>query len=197
VNPENKVIGDRSFGSDPAFVSECVRSYIKGLHDQEVLSSCKHFPGHGNTQIDSHKGYSSSDETMEEFQKDELPSFAAGIDAGADFIMAGHISFPAITGDDIPASLSRKMITEVLREQMGYDGIVITDSLQMGAITDRYSSKEAAVMALEAGCDMLLMPGEPGLVCKGVTDAVRSGRLSEDRIDESLRRILRVKLTIE
>ena len=134
-NPENEVVRYRSFGSDPALVAEMAAAELKGLKEQGVLGCYKHFPGHGATAGDTHAGYAYTDKTLEELMSCELIPFQRGVEEGVSMIMAGHISLPSVVGDDTPASLSSTMITEVLRGQMGYDGIVITDAMNMGAIS--------------------------------------------------------------
>lgn len=193
-NPDNTVVKGRSFGSDPENVSALALSVANGLHDQGVLSVYKHFPGHGATAGDTHDGYAFTEKTIEELQSCELIPFRDGIRAGIPFIMVGHFSLPQVTGDSLPASLSPAVITGLLREEMGFDGIVITDALNMGAIAQQYSSAEAAILALKAGNDILLMPADFKSAYQGVLDAVARGELTTERIDESVRRILRIKL---
>ena len=197
TNPDNQVVRTRSFGSDPELVSRMVCQELEGLKSQGIYGTLKHFPGHGATRQDSHTGYASTDRTLEQIRTEELLPFQAGIDAGASFVMAGHISVPEITGNDIPASLSKEMITEILREDMGYEKIVITDALNMGAISQKYGSGEAAVLSVEAGADILLMPADFEAARHRLTEAVRSGRISESRIDQSVLRILRVKMELQ
>ena len=194
TNPANKVIGNRSFGSDPAVVAAMAAAYADGLHQSGVMSVYKHFPGHGGTEGDTHEGYAYTERSLAELAGAELVPFAGAEGRGADMIMAAHICAPGITGDSVPASLSPFMINDLLRTKLNYGGVVITDALNMGAVTAQYSSAEAAVLALEAGCDMLLMPEDFDAAYDGVTAAVRSGRISEERIDESVRRILKLKL---
>ncbi len=193
-NPDNTVVKGRSFGSDPENVSALALSLANGLHDQGVLSVYKHFPGHGATAGDTHNGYAFTEKTIEELQSCELIPFRDGIRAGIPCIMVGHFSLPQVTGDNLPASLSPAVITGLLREEMGFDGIVITDALNMGAIAQQYSSAEAAILALKAGNDILLMPADFKSAYQGVLDAVARGELTTERIDESVRRILRIKL---
>ncbi len=194
TNPDNKVIGKRSFGSDPQLVADMSWQMASGLQDTGVTACFKHFPGQGGTDGDTHTGTVSSDETLDEMKQDMLIPFQNAVDSGALMIMASHVECPQITGDDTPASLSSVMITDVLRNDMGYNGIVITDSLQMQAVTDKYSPDEAAVMAIQAGDDMLLMPQDYDKAYQGIIDAVKAGTITEERINESLRRILKVKL---
>ncbi len=188
------VIGNRSFGSDPAVVADMAAAELAGLAEQGIYGVVKHFPGHGGVSGDSHQGAVSSEKSLEELTASELVPFQRAVDSGAAFIMVGHISLPNITGDSTPASLSSKMITEVLRGQMGYDGIVITDGMDMSAITAGYKADEAAVAAIGAGADLILMPQDYKTAYDGVLAAVGSGTLSEERINESVVRIVRVKL---
>ena len=192
TNPQNSVIGSRSFGSDPALVSEMVLAVIDGLHEEGVLSCIKHFPGHGDTRGDSHDGYVLLERSWEELLERELIPFVDNLD-NTDLVMVAHILLPQITGDGLPASLSAQLITGRLRGELGYDGLVVTDSLAMGAITDQYTSAQAAVLAVEAGADLLLMPQDYTAAFDGVLDAVRQGEVDESRLDESVLRILRAK----
>lgn len=193
VSAENAVIGNRSFGSDPNVVGTMVAAEVQGLQESGVSACLKHFPGIGDTTTDTHDEKAVSEKTLEDMQQTDLPAFQSGIDAGADFVMVSHMSLPNVIGDDTPCSLSGAVINDLLRNQLGYNGIVITDALDMSAITDSYSSAEAAVKAIEAGADMLLMPENFEEAYQGVLDAVQNGTISEDRINESLKRIYRVK----
>ncbi len=193
-NPENTVVKSRSFGSDPKLVSDMSLALAEGLREQGILSVFKHFPGHGATAGDTHAGYAFTDKTLEDLLSCELIPFQRCIEEKAGMIMVGHISLPGITGSDMPASLSPEIINEVLRGRMGYDGVVVTDALDMGAIVQQFSSAEAAVKVLTAGADLILMPENFDEAYQGVLDAVKDGTLSPERIDESLRRILKVKL---
>lgn len=195
-NPENEVVRHRSFGSDAALVADMSMEVLYGLNENGIYGSLKHFPGHGATEGDTHAGYAYTDKTLEELKECELIPFQRGIQEDVEFIMVGHISLPNVTGDDMPASLSRELVTELLRKEMGYEGIVITDALNMGAISKNYSSQEAAVLAVEAGVDLLLMPKDLEEAYQGLLSAVEEGRISRDRIDESLRRILKVKMLL-
>lgn len=195
-NPQNTVVRDRSFGSDCEVVSEMALAELRGLESQGVIGMLKHFPGHGATAGDTHEGYAYTDASLEEMKANELVPFADGIEAGVDVIMVGHISCPQVTGDDLPASLSEKMTTQILRQEMGYDGFLITDAMNMGAVSENYSSSEAAVAAIRAGIDMILMPQDFQQAYEGILNAVESGELTEERIDESLRRITALKLKI-
>lgn len=196
-NPENTVVRDRSFGNDPELVSDMAIAVSDGLEEKGILSTYKHFPGHGATSADTHKGYAYTDKTLEELEACELIPFQRCIADGAKIIMAAHISAPNVTGDDTPTSLSKTMVTDILREKMGYTGLVVTDAMNMGAITEEYTSAEAAVKALQAGVDVVLMPENYQQAYQGVLDAVADGTLTEERINESVTRILTVKLEMK
>ncbi|MDY4443214.1 MAG: glycoside hydrolase family 3 N-terminal domain-containing protein [Butyricicoccus sp.] len=196
-NPENTVVRKRSFGSDPELVSDMAIAVSDGLEEKGLLSAYKHFPGHGATSADTHKGYAYTDKTLEELEACELIPFQRCIADGAKIIMAAHISVPNVTGDDTPTSLSKTMVTDILREKMGYTGLVVTDAMNMGAITEEYTSGEAAVKALQSGVDIVLMPENFQEAYQGVLDAVADGTLTEERIDESVTRILTVKLDMQ
>lgn len=196
-NPENTVVRKRSFGSDPELVSDMAIAVSDGLEEKGLLSAYKHFPGHGATSADTHKGYAYTDKTLEELEACELIPFQRCIADGAKIIMAAHISVPNVTGDDTPTSLSKTMVTDILREKMGYTGLVVTDAMNMGAITEEYTSAEAAVKALQSGVDIVLMPENFQEAYQGVLDAVADGTLTEERIDESVTRILTVKLDMQ
>lgn len=194
TNPQNEVVKKRSFGSDAELVSRMSMAVVKGLEDHGIYATLKHYPGHGATLSDSHKGYAYTDKTLEELMEEELVPFKEGISEDIHFIMVAHISVPEITKDTIPCSLSSYMVTDVLREQLGYHGIVITDAMNMGAISQEYNSKEASVMALKAGVDLVLMPADFEEAYQGVLSAIEEGELTEERIDESVRRVLRLKV---
>lgn len=194
TNPDNTVVKKRSFGSDPQVVSDMSLAVAQGLAQHQVYSVYKHFPGHGATAGDTHQGYAYTDKTLDELKQSELIPFENAIQNNAAFIMAAHISAPRVTGDDTPASLSKTMITDILRGQMGYDGIVVTDAMNMGAVTEQYTSAQAAVKALQAGADVVLMPEDFREAYQGVLDAVKDGTLTEQRINESVTRIVTVKV---
>ncbi len=196
TNPENTVVKKRSFGSDPQVVSDMSLAVAQGLAQHQIHSVYKHFPGHGATEGDTHKGYAYTNKTLDELKQSELVPFAHAIENGAEFIMAAHISVPNITNDDTPTSLSKTMITDVLRGQMGYDGIVVTDAMNMGAVTEQYTSAQAAVKALQAGADIILMPENFQEAYQGVLDAVKSGELTEQQIDTAVTRIVKVKVNM-
>ena len=193
TNPRNPVIGNRAFGSDPDLAAQMVAQVIRGLHDSGVASCVKHFPGHGDTATDTHTGYAETGKTWEMLRDCEMIPFRAGIEAGADLVMTAHISAPRVTGTDEPATMSAVLLTEKLRGEMGYEGLIITDALSMGAIREKYTSSEACLACLNAGVDILLMPYDYFEAFDGVVRAVEDGLLPESRIDESVYRILRFK----
>ena len=193
ITEGNETIGDRSFGTDVNLVSPMVVAAVEGMQSNGVSACLKHFPGLGDTTADSHDGMATTDKTLDDFNATDFPVYQAGINAGVEFVMVSHLSAPNVTGDNTPASLSPKMITEILRGQLGYQGIVITDAMGMKAITEYYTSADAAVKALQAGADVILMPENYEEAYNGVLEAVNNGTLTEERIDESLRRIFRVK----
>ena len=196
-NPANTVIGARAFGTEAGVVSEMVVEVIRGLQGQGVSATIKHFPGHGDTYEDSHYQLAVSHRTLEELRAVEFLPFVAGIEEGVDMVMMGHVAVPAVTGDYTPASLSRMFLQDILRDELGFDGIVITDAMNMGAIVNHYGAGEAAILFLQAGGDMILMPQNFQEARQGVLEAVELGGLTEERIDESLRRIFRVKLDLQ
>lgn len=193
LTKEDNPIGDRSFSSDATVASQMVGSFVNGMQSTGTSACVKHFPGHGNTEADSHDGMASTDKTIEEMRETEFLPFKAGIEQGVDFIMVGHITAPNVIGDETPSNLSSMMVTEVLRNELGFKGITITDAMNMKAITDKYKADEAAVLAIQAGMDMILMPENFEVAYQGVLEAVKTGKLSEDRINESIERIYRVK----
>lgn len=194
TNPNNTEIGDRSFSSDPAVAAQMVAAMVEGLQSGGVSSCLKHFPGHGSTEADSHKGASVTERTLDELRATELLPFASGIEAGSGMVMISHMSAPNVTGDDTPCDLSSVIVTELLRGELGYRGVVITDSHEMGSITQYYSAGEAAVKAISAGCDIVLMPQDLKQAAQGVADALADGTLTAERVDESVLRILVLKL---
>lgn len=193
ITEGNETIGDRSFGTDVNLVSPMVAAAVEGMQSSGISACLKHFPGLGDTTADSHDGMAATDKTLEDFNATDFPVYQAGINAGVEFVMVSHLSAPDVTGDNTPASLSPRMITEILRGQLGYQGIVITDAMNMKAVTEYYTSADAAVKALQAGADVILMPENYEEAYNGVLEAVNNGTLTQERIDESLRRIFRVK----
>src|SRR5881394_1848930 len=191
-NPLNPIINTRSFGEDPHAVARLVRAYVRGLQDNGMLATLKHFPGHGDTDADSHLGLPTIRADYARLDSVELVPFRAGIDAGAQVVMSAHIAFPAFTGD-APATLSAAMLTGVLRDSLKFKGLVVTDALQMGAIVAKYGAGEAAVRAFEAGSDLLLMPADPDSAIYSMLVALQTGRITTARLDASVRRMLEIK----
>jgi len=195
-NPDNPIINIRSYGEDPKQVSTLAAAFIEGTRADpryRVLTTAKHFPGHGDTAVDTHTNMAVIDAPRERLEAVELPPFRAAIQAGVDAIMSAHISVPALAPGGVPATLSPAILTGLLRGEMGFKGIVVTDALEMGGIAQGYSSGEAAVLALEAGADALIMPPDPEAAVKAVLAAVQRGRLTRARIDESVARLLAAK----
>ena len=195
-NPDNPIINIRSYGEDPRHVSALVTAFIEGAHSNpryKVLVTAKHFPGHGDTAVDTHMNMAVINASRERLDAVEFPPFRAAIQAGVDAIMTAHIAVPALAPADVPATLSSAILTGVLRGEMGFKGIIVTDALEMGGIAKGYSSGEAAVLAIEAGADALVMPPDPEAAVKAIVEAVQSGRLTRARIDESVARLLAAK----
>lgn len=197
TNQENSIVKYRSFGSDVDVCSRMSIAVAEGLNSKGIEATYKHFPGHGATAGDTHLGAAFTTKTIDELKEQELVPFQDAIDNGARFIMVSHISAPNITGHDTPASLSKEIVTDLLRDDMGYDGIVVTDAMEMGAISTKYKSDEAAVMSIQAGADMILMPEDFELAYNGVLEAVKSGEISEERLNESVARIIEIKLQMK
>jgi beta-N-acetylhexosaminidase len=195
-NPDNPIINIRSYGEDPKQVSALATAFIEGTRADahyRVLTTAKHFPGHGDTAVDTHLNMAVIGASRERLESVELPPFRAAIQAGVDAIMTAHIAVPALAPADVPATLSPAILTTLLRGELGFKGIVVTDALEMGGIAQGYSSGEAAVLALEAGADALVMPPDPEAAVKAILAAVQSGRLTRARIDESVARLLAAK----
>lgn len=196
TNPENIVIGARAFSDDPQVAAPMVINYLQGLKDAGVTGCIKHFPGHGDTKADTHYGYASSQKTWSEMLKCEMVTFKAGIQWGCQLIMTAHISAPNVTGSDIPSTMSSVILQDKLRRELGYQNIIISDGMEMGAITQQYSSAEAAVGCIKAGVDIVLGPQVFTEAFDAVVEAVENGTITEQRIDESVRRILKMKQSI-
>lgn len=190
-NPDNTVIGERAYSDDYAQAAELVGNAVKGFNDGGVMCTLKHFPGHGDTAEDSHYSSAYVHRTKEEIMADEMQPFRSGIEAGAEFVMVGHLIVPDI--DEVPATLSYKIATGILREELKFEGVAITDSFEMESIADNYSVDDAVVMSVKAGMDMILQPKDMASAVNSIEQAVADGELSEDRIDESVRRILTLK----
>jgi beta-glucosidase-like glycosyl hydrolase/CubicO group peptidase (beta-lactamase class C family) len=193
-NPGNPIINTRSFGEDPARVAEFVKEFVRGVEENGALATAKHFPGHGDTASDSHIDLPVIQADRDRLEHLELVPFRAAIAAGAGSIMTGHLSVPALEPDpNTPATLSARILTDLLRHELHFEGLVVTDAMDMGGITVRYAPGEAAVRAFEAGADALLMPPVPDAAFEGLQGAVKSGRISRERLDISVRRILQAK----
>lgn len=192
-NPANPVIGRRAYSTDAQQTAQMVAAAVGGFHEAGMLCTVKHFPGHGDTGQDSHYGTATSYKIWEEMKAMEMLPFEAGIAAGADVVMTAHITTPNATTDGLPASLSYTMITERLRGELGFQGVIVTDALEMNAIKNHFTPAESAVAALRAGVDVLLMPSDLRAAFDGVVQAVEDGTLSEERLNESVRRILTLK----
>ena len=193
-NPDNPIINVRSFGEDPQDVAAYVREFVRGVEENGALATAKHFPGHGDVGVDSHIALAVVPGDRQELESTEIVPFRAAIDAGVSSIMPGHLSVPALEPNpQIPATLSKNILTGVLRDELKFRGLVITDALDMGGVTSLYTPGEAAVRSVEAGADVLLMSPAPDAALAGLEDAVHSGRVTEQRIDASVRRILAAK----
>ena len=193
TNKDNTSIGDRSFGSDPTVVAGMVTAAVNGLEETGVTACVKHFPGLGDASEDTHNGLAVIDKSLDELKQTELVPFISAIENGANMIMVGHMSLPQVVGDNTPATMSKEVISELLRSELGFNGVVITDAMNMGAITEYYSADEAAIRAFKAGADMVLMPEDFKLAYEGVIAAVKDGTISEERINNSLKRVFRIK----
>lgn len=194
TNEANTEIGNRSFGSDPEVVSSMVQQVVIGLQEEGVSATLKHFPGHGDVSENSHEGSVNVENDIERLRKIDFKPFAAGVDAGVDFIMASHISISRVTESTVPASLCPLVLQDMIRTELRFEGVVITDAMNMKAITDDYNAKEAAVTAIKSGVDIILMPENLEQAYQGILEAVKDGTISEERINESVDRILQVKI---
>ena len=193
TNPENVIIGPRAFSSDPAVAAPMVTSYLQGLKDAGITGCIKHFPGHGDTKADTHFGYAQTLKTWDEMKTCEMVTFKAGIEWGCQLIMTAHIGAPKVTGSDIPSTMSPIILQDKLRGELGYQNIIITDGMEMGAITQQYTSAKAAVGSIQAGVDIVLGPRYFTEAFDAVMAAVKNRTISEDRINQSVRRILKLK----
>ena len=193
-NPDNPIINVRSFGEDPQQVGEMGVAFVRGVQDNGAIATGKHFPGHGDTDVDSHVGLPVILHDRARMDSVELKPFRRAIDSGMGAIMTAHISVPSLNGGGRePSTLSPEVLTEILRDELGFGGIVFTDAMDMSAVASQFRSGEAAVRALEAGADVILMPASVGGAIEGIVEAVRSGRLTEDRLDLSVMRVLETK----
>ena len=195
-NPDNPVINTRSFGENPEMVSAMVTAFIEGAHSDKknyVLTTAKHFPGHGDTAVDTHLRLATIDADRDRLERVELAPFRAAIAAGVDSVMTAHVAVPALAPPDLPATLAPEILTGLLRDEMGFKGLVVTDALEMDSIAKGFNSGEAAVRALEAGADALVMPADPDAAIRAVVAAVESGRLTRARVRQSVERLLSAK----
>lgn len=190
INKENTGIGTRSFGNSPTLVSSMCTNFAKGIEEEKVIATYKHFPGHGDTTTDSHTSLPIIKKNLEELENFELIPFKEAINENAKIIMVGHIAFPNITNDLTPASLSKTIITDILKKKLNYNGLVITDALNMKALTDNYTDDEIYTTAINAGVDLLLMPNNPHKAIQIIKETI-----NEERINESVAKILRFKFT--
>lgn len=193
VDPANPVIGVRSFGADPHAVAALVAAQVRGYQGAGVAATAKHFPGHGDTGTDSHVGLPLMRHTRAQWEELDEPPFRAAVEAGVDVVMTAHIVFPALDPSGDPATLSRPIVTGILRERLGFRGVVVTDALDMAGVRQKYGDDRVPVLALKAGCDQLLNPPDLGLAHRSVLAALESGELSRARIEESVLRILELK----
>ena len=197
TNPDNIIIGPRAFSDDPAVAVPMVTNYLQGLKDAGITGCIKHFPGHGDTTNDTHSGYVQSLKTWDEMNQCEMVTFRAGIQWGCQLIMTAHIAVPNVTGTNIPSTLSSVVLQDKLRGELGYQNIIITDGMEMGAITMHYTSGEAAVGSIKAGVDIVLGPRNFTEAFDAVIAAVNNGTLTEERINQSVRRILTLRLAMK
>lgn len=194
TNPANTEIGDRSFGADSAITTQLALTMLQSLEEGGVTACVKYFPGLASADGNSENGQVISQRTLDELRQAELLPFVSAIENGARMMIVSHMSLPAVAGDETPCSLSRIVVTDLLRVDLGYEGLILTDALDKGAITDHYEGGEAAVQAVEAGCDILLQPENLEETLAALLTAVEEGRLTEERINESVLRILYLKL---
>lgn len=194
-NPNNPVINVRAFGETTEIVSALTTAFIRGVQSERALTCAKHFPGHGDTAIDSHLELPVIPHGRDRLEQIELPPFKAAIAAGVDAVMSAHLQIPAFD-PDLPATLSPKVLTEELRQRLGFEGVIVTDALIMGAIANRYGTEEAAILAIEAGADLLMMPPEPEKAIQAVCAAVESGRIAPERIQASVERVWHAKAKV-
>lgn len=190
---EGNILKDRTYGTDGDTTAAFVTAMMQGMQEQNVTACLKYFPGMGSTSKDTKDGMAVTERTLEEFRANEFKVYQAAIEAGTDMIMVGHLSAPALTGDNTPCSLSPAVVTTLLREELAYDGVIVSDALNKKAISEYYDSEQAAILALRAGCDMLLMPENFEEAYNGVLKAVQEGTISEQRINDALKRIYRIK----
>jgi beta-N-acetylhexosaminidase len=195
-NPDNPVINIRSFGADPGRVAEFVAAEVRGVREANCLATLKHFPGHGNTATDSHIGLSVISANRAELNATEIVPFKTAIDAGVDSVMTAHLAVPNVAGDNTPSTLNPKIVNDILRRDLKFDGIISTDSMEMGAITKAYPNGESAVSAIKAGVDVVLFPPDIDAAVGAIETAVKTGEITEERLNESVERLLNAKYKI-
>lgn len=196
TNPQNDLLKYRAFGSDPHTVTTMTAAFTKGLQTSGVLATYKHFPGHGSTSADSHKGITVSQQDAIGLEQVDLVPFKDAVAKDVKLIMVSHVCFPKAFGDNTPASLSKKVVTGWAREKLRYQGILITDAMSMGAISDNYQPSEAAVKAIQAGIDIVLDPKDFDAAYQGVLAAVKSGKISQEQVNQAVTRIVATKLEL-
>jgi beta-N-acetylhexosaminidase len=203
TNPSNPIINDRSFGEDPGDVGILVAAYIRGARRHGLLVTAKHFPGQGDTSVDSHRGVPSVDGTLNHLEAFEFRPFKSAIDAGVDSVMVAHARVSAVEPDpNKVATVSRKVVTDLLRDKLGFNGVILTDALEMKGLTSLYNPRDgsptalAAVDAVKAGCDVIMVPADLQSAFRAILNAVRNGEIPSTRIDDSVRRILKMKADI-
>lgn len=189
----NSEIGNRSFGDDPKKVAEFVSAYVKGLESENICSTLKHFPGQGSSSGDTHQGSVDIDSSISKLRKIDFVPFVSGIEAGTDFVMVSHISVSRVTETSEPASVSKLIMTTILREELDYSGLIVTDAFDMACITDKYSPAEAAVKSFHAGADIILMPEDLPEAYDAILSNVKSGKITEKRLNDTVQRILKLK----
>ncbi len=192
TNPENTVIGKRAYGTEPQIVADMATAFLHGLQKHGISGTAKHFPGHGDTDTDSHYGMAMTNKNIEQMQQTEWIPFQQLIDENIDMVMVGHVMMPNVTTDNLPASLSKQAVN-LIRTQLHFDGIVITDAMNMGAIAEYYDSGTAAVMAVQAGVDIVLMPMDLDAAYTAILHAIEKGEIQKSQIEQSVRKILSLK----
>jgi beta-N-acetylhexosaminidase len=193
INPKNPVIGRRAYGADPARVAKMVSAAVQGFRDAKVAATAKHFPGHGDTSVDSHTGLPVIKHSRAQWESIDAPPFKAAIAAGVDVVMSAHIVFPKLEPSGDPATLSKPILTGLLRDKLGFKGVITTDALNMDGVRKKYGDAQVAVKAVQAGADLLLMPYDLPKAYNAVVAAVKSGKISEQRLDQSVTRLLTLK----
>jgi len=197
INPDNPIINTRAVGADPGLVSRIANAFIRGVQENGMIATAKHFPGHGDTSQDSHSLLPTIEAGLERLESVELVPFQAAVDAGVRAVMTAHLAVPALDPTPgLPATLSAPILTGVLRKKLGFRGLIVSDALEMSGVTNAFSTEEASLLAVLAGVDQLLLPPEPAKVIAFLAGAVRDGRLPERRVDESVRRILEAKAAL-